>query len=107
MRRILLVTSIVMGPAWAIAGQPAPVEDLPVPPVPPEHPGFAENAPIPNADAQAPITIASDAPSFDVKFYRAKPYDPGLAWVPGSRYQTPEDRKPFQTPGVSISVPIK
>ena len=32
---------------------------------------------------------------------------PSVGFAPGSRYQTTEDRKPIQTPGFSISVPLK
>jgi hypothetical protein len=100
MRHILLATYIVLGPA-ALAGE------LPVPPLPPEQPVLAEIAPVPNVDAQAPVVAGSDAPSIDVRLYRAQPYDPGLGFAPGSRYQTTEDRKPIQTPGLSIKVPLQ
>jgi hypothetical protein len=121
MRRILSAAAImlgtlivsnagVVGVGMAGAGMVsigAMAEELPVPPIPPEHPPLAETAPVPNPDAQAPITAASDEPSFDVRLYRARPYDPGMGFAPGSRYQTSEDRKPIQTPGLSISVPLK
>lgn len=80
---------------------------FPVPPIPPEHPRLDETAPVPNADARAPIARQSTSPSVDVRLYRARPYDPGFGFAPGSRYQTSEDRKPIQTPGVSISVPLQ
>jgi hypothetical protein len=98
-RRMLLAAFIVFGP-------PARAEDLPVPPIPPEHPPLADIAPVPNIDATEPIAPASNSPSIDVKLYRARPYDPGLGFAPGSRYQTSEDRKAIQTPGISISVPL-
>jgi hypothetical protein len=85
----------------------ATTQDFPVPPIPPEHPPLAETAPVPNADASAPITPESAAPSVEVKLYRARPYDPGFGFAPGSRYQTSEDRKPIQTPGLIISVPLQ
>jgi hypothetical protein len=100
MRRVLLAALTVLGPA-------AMAEDLPVPPIPPEHPPLAEIAPVPNFDAQAPIAAASNAPSIDVRLYRARPYDPGMGFAPGSRYQSSEDRKPIQTPGLSINVPLQ
>jgi hypothetical protein len=100
MRPILLAALTVLGPA-------AMAEDLPVPPIPPEHPPLADIAPVPNIDAQAPIAAASNAPSIDVRLYRARPYDPGMGFAPGSRYQSSEDRKPIQTPGLSINVPLQ
>jgi hypothetical protein len=100
MRRVLFVALIGLAPA-------ARADDLPVPPIPPEHPPAWELAPVPNVDARAPALNDGDSPSVDVRFYRARPYDPGLGFAPGSRYQSTEDRKPIQTPGLSFSVPLK
>ncbi len=80
---------------------------LPVPPIPPINPPLNEIAPVPNVDAQAPVPTASNAPSVDVRLYRARVYDPSMGFAPGSKYQSSEDRKPIQTPGLSISVPLK
>ena len=100
MRRVLLAVFVIFGPA-------AMAQDLPVPPIPPEHPLLPDTAPVPDIDAQAPVAAASDAPSVDVKFYRATLYDPGLGFAPGSQYQINEDRKPLQLPGIGISMPLK
>lgn len=81
-------------------------EPLPVPPIPPAHPPAADAAPVPNVDAHAPIVQAKQGPSFDVKLYRARNYDPSMGFAPGSRYQSNEDRKPIQTPGFSVTVPL-
>ncbi len=82
-------------------------DDMPVPPLPPSIPPIADAAPVPNPDAEAPTTAASDEPSVNVRMYRARTFEPGSGFAPGSRYQTAEDRKPIQTPGLSISVPLK
>ncbi len=86
---------------------PAVADTLPVPPIPPQVPPIADAAPVPDLNAEAPVTPASDQPSVNVRLYRARMYDPGFGFVPGSRYQSTEDRKPIQTPGLSISVPLK
>jgi hypothetical protein len=101
MRRPLLLAAIFMPCSLATA------EDLPIPPVPPEHPPLADAAPVPNVDAEAPVAPASDQPSVNVTVYRIKMYDPSAGFAPGSRYESSEDRKPIQTPGFSISVPLK
>lgn len=101
MRRLLLLAAIITPCSFAMAA------DLPVPPVPPEHPPLADAAPVPNVNAEAPVAPTSDKPSLNVRMYRAKMYDPGEGFVPGSRYQSSEDRKPIQTPGLSIDVPLK
>nr|WP_294507307.1 hypothetical protein [uncultured Rhodopila sp.] len=100
MNRILLLCLI-------IAGSPALAEELPVPPIPPANPPIDEAAPTPNVNAQAPVAPASERASVDVKLYRSNPPDPSLGFAPGSRFQTAEDRKPIQTPGFSITVPLK
>jgi hypothetical protein len=101
MRQLPLVVILLAVGPYAMA------QGLPVPPVPPDVPPFADAAPVPNVNAQAPITPASDQPSVNVRLYRARTYDASAGFVPGSRYQSTEDRKPIQTPGFSVSVPLK
>jgi hypothetical protein len=84
----------------------AATNELPVPPIPPADLPPMETAPVPNIEAQAPATPESVAPSINVKLYRAQSFDPSQGFTPGSRFQTNEDRKPIQTPGLSVSVPI-
>jgi hypothetical protein len=100
MNRVLLA-AILMSTSAAFA------RDLPVPPIPPERSAFGEKAPIPNLDASAPNGPVSNAPTLAVRQFRAQPYGPGLGFAPGSRYESAEDRKPIQTPGLSINVPLK
>jgi len=99
-KHLLLLSGLVAGSMTALA------DDLPVPPVPPPHPPMDQAAPVPNVDARLPTAPASNAPTVDVRLYRARPYDPAYGFVPGSRYQSTEDRKPIQTPGLSVSVPL-
>ena len=115
MTRVLLTAALIIGPAMlgiashsgvALAARVNP-KDFPVPPIPPDHSSLAETAPIPNADAQAPAAPQSTSASVDVKLYRMRPYDPSYGFAPGSRYQDNEERKPIQTPGLIISVPIQ
>ena len=82
-------------------------DTLPIPPIPPNYPPQADGAPVPNIDARAPIMPLAEAPGVDVRLYRAKSFDPSMGFAPGSRYQSSEDRKPIQTPGLSFTVPIK
>ena len=85
----------------------AMADQLPVPPIPPEHPDLGDNAPVPNIDAREPAMPVSSAPTVDVRFFRVKRYDPSQGFVPGSRYQSTEDRKAIQTPGLTVSVPLQ
>ena len=97
---LLLATFMTVGPL-------AMAENLPVPPIPPIVPPLADAAPVPDVNAQAPVAPTSDKPSLNVRLYRSQTFDTGAGFVPGSRYQTNEDRKPIQTPGFSINVPLK
>jgi hypothetical protein len=112
MRRVLLAGFLLLGPGITPSHGltftvGAMADDLPVPPIPPQQDVLAEIAPVPNADARAPVVEEAEAPTFDVRLYRAKLHDPSQGFAPGSRYQDTEDRKPIQTPGLSISVPLK
>jgi hypothetical protein len=100
------IIALILG-ALLPLGSVAMAEDLPVPPIPPQHPPLADAAPVPNVNAEAPIPPASGEPTVDVRLYRVKMFDPSLGFVPGSQYQSTEDRKPIQTPGLSINVPLK
>jgi hypothetical protein len=85
----------------------ATADELPVPPLPPSNPPTAEIAPVPDPDVRDPVKPDAGQTSVNVRFYREKTYDTSMGFVPGSRYQSTEDRKPIQTPGFSLSVPIQ
>jgi hypothetical protein len=89
------------------AATPAPATELPIPPIPPAQASRSIAAPVPDSDFQAPPALADTAPTVGLKFYRAQTFDPAFGFTPGSRYQTSEERKPIQTPGFSVSVPLK
>jgi hypothetical protein len=98
-RRLLISLMFVTGPALA--------EELPVPPIPPDHPPIGDTAPVPDVDARAPVPPSSEQTSINVKLYRSDPPDTSLGFLPGSRFRNSEERKPIQTPGFSITVPLR
>jgi hypothetical protein len=106
MRRIRLTAVIILG-AFTLSISGAIAEGLPIPPVPPETPPLGDIAPVPDADAYAPVAQASDSPTVDVKFFRLRRYDPSMGFAPGSHQEANEDRRPIQPPGFSINVPLK
>lgn len=85
---------------------PALAAALPTPPAPPVQ-SPQTTAPVPNSSLHAPVAPADPGPTVALKFYRSETFDPALGFAPGSRYQTVEERKPIQTPGFSVSVPLK
>jgi len=102
--RLRLILAVAA--AW-LPGSIAMAEELPVPPVPPAATSSLSAAPVPDADMRDPFGSTAPAPKVALRFYRNETYNGGYGYMPGSRYQSAEDKKPIQTPGFSVSVPIK
>jgi hypothetical protein len=109
MRRVMrgIVAAVIVLGTFVMSTAGAMTEELPIPPLPPDNPPPGDIAPVPNVDARAPIEPYSTSPTVDIRLFRARPYEPGMGFAPGSRYQTSEDRKPIQTPGLGIRVPLQ
>lgn len=90
-----------------LAASPALAEPLPEPPKPPTHVPRPDLAPTPNPDVRIEAQPAAQHASVELKMFHRLPADTGVAFAPGSRFRTPEERKPIQTPGVSVTVPIE
>jgi hypothetical protein len=88
-----------------VAAAPAP--SLPVPPIPPEHPPTAQSAPIPNPDARAPQDRSAGGAQVGLTDFRLDRDNQSLGYSPGSQFQTSEDRRPIQTPGLTVRVPLQ
>jgi len=80
---------------------------LPIPPVPPAQPPADEMAPVPNPDLREPVRVSAAEVTVRPQFYRADRPDTSLGFTPGSRYQSSDERKPLQTPGLRITVPLQ
>ena len=83
-----------------------PAPSLPLPPVLPEHPRTDQTAPIPNPDARGPRDAASIGTEVQVTDFRASRQNQSLGYSPGSQFQTGEDRRSIQTPGLTVRVPL-
>ena len=88
----------------AAALAPAP---LPLPPIPPAHPLGEQLAPTPDRNAQAPWVPPTDGVRVRPQDFRAQLLTQGLGYTPGSQFQNNEDRRPIQTPGLSLQVPLQ
>jgi hypothetical protein len=88
----------------SVAAAPAP---LPLPPIPPPHPPPEQLAPTPDRGAQAPWVPPSDGVRVRPQDFRAQLLTQGLGYTPGSRFQSNEDKRPIQTPGLSLQVPLQ
>jgi len=87
-----------------MAAAPAP---LPLPPIPPAQPPSEQLAPTPDRGAQAPWVPPTDGVRVRPQDFRAQLLTQGLGYVPGSQFQSSEDRRPIQTPGLSVQVPLQ
>ena len=89
-----------------LLASPALAEPLPEPPTPPAHVPGPDVAPTPNPDARL-RSDAQEHASVELRMFQRPSTDFGQAFTPGSRFRTPEERRPLQTPGISLTVPIE
>jgi hypothetical protein len=90
--------------AGAVAG--AARSSLPLPPTPPKHIPAGEPAPVPDGSL-LPSERGTRTTEFNLRFFSLKEHDGGLAFIPGSAYPAPVDRKLMQTPGFTVSLPMQ
>jgi hypothetical protein len=84
----------------------APDTGLPVPPVPPSVPPTDTAAPRPDDSLRAPVVLADQDPLVRLQLFRMQRHDSSQGFLPGSRYESTEDRKAIQTPGLTVTVPL-
>jgi hypothetical protein len=80
---------------------------LPLPPPLPANPPTDEAAPVPDIDLFAPSRVARDDTEFALRIYRMQNFGTSEGYIPGSAYQSPEQRRPMQTPGFVVTVPLQ
>jgi hypothetical protein len=90
----------------AAAAAPAP-RRLPLPPIPPPRPPAEQVAPTPDRDAKAPWVPTETSVRVVPQDFRVRSFNQGLGYVPGSQFRTDEDKRPIQTPGLSLQVPLQ
>lgn len=98
---MLALLALVLG-----AAAPASLS-MPIPPMPPAHPPVDELAPVPNPDVREPLQLSASEVTLRPQFYRADRPDTSRGFTPGSRYQANDERKPLQTPGLRLTVPLQ
>jgi hypothetical protein len=84
----------------------SPPRSLPVPPIPPANPPSAQSAPMPDRELRAPLDNAGGV-QVSVQDFRIQRYYPGMAYSPGSRFETSEEKRPIQTPGLTVKLPLQ
>ncbi len=80
----------------------------PVPPVPHAGTRLATPAPLPDRDARPPPDPdSSPHTKVNVTDFRQPNIDADAGYPYGSRFRTPEDAKPIQTPGFTLTIPLR
>lgn len=87
-------------------GGSALAQRLPIPPIPPANPPSADLAPRPNRDILPPIG-PKDGVRVRPEIFSAERPETSMGFTPGSRYQASDERRPLQTPGVRLTVPLQ
>jgi len=90
-----------------LAAGAAPAPSLPEPPIPPAHPPLDQSAPVPDPNMLAPRDASSGGTQVSVTDFRYNNQDRSLGYARGSQYQSSEDRRPIQTPGLTVRVPLQ
>jgi hypothetical protein len=80
----------------------------PIPPNPPPSARLASPAPVPDRDAQPPPDLNS-APHTKVSVadFRPPKTDTNAALPYGARYQSPDDQRSIETPGFTVTIPLR
>lgn len=84
----------------------APPGSLPIPPIPPANPPTGQIAPLPDRDARGP-TDNDRGMRVRVQDFRVQRPNPGFGYAPGSRFETSEEKRSIQTPGVMVQMPLQ
>jgi hypothetical protein len=85
----------------------SPPRALPVPPIPPAHPPTDQSAPMPDRDVQGPPEAAVQGARVGVRDFRVRRFNQGLGYSPGSQFESSEEKRPIQTPGLAVQVPLR
>jgi len=89
------------------AAGPSPPAPLPVPPIPPAHPPLDQVAPMPDINAHGPGPENPPGPKLSITDFRLHRYDQSPGYAYGSQFQTNEDKRVIQTPGLTVQVPLQ
>jgi hypothetical protein len=94
-------------------GSPSPAKAVlsrrtPVPPIPHASTQLATPAPMPNRDARPPPDPnSSPHTKVSVTDFRPPKVDTDAGFPYGSRFRSPKDIQPIQTPGFTVAIPLR
>ena len=85
----------------------SPSRSLPIPPIPPAYPPADQSAPMPDRDLLAPVLPSLLSQRVTVHDFRARRFQQGLGYAPGSQFESDGDKRPIQTPGLTVRLPLQ
>jgi hypothetical protein len=101
----VLLGALLLGGAGPHA---VPRASLPLPPPLPANPPTDLAAPVPDQDSPLSDRVPQEPrTAWDLRLYRMQDLSTGEGYIPGSAYQAPEQRRPMQTPGFMVTVPLQ
>ena len=62
---------------------------------------------MPDRDAQAPPDGTGDGARVSVRDFRISRFNQGMGYAPGSQFETSEEKRSIQTPGLTVQVPLQ
>jgi len=62
---------------------------------------------LPDRDAQGPFGLESAGTRVLVEDFRVRRFKQGLGYTPGSQFESSEEKRSIQTPGLSVRVPLQ
>jgi hypothetical protein len=109
-RRIaVLLGGLLLAAAGPHRTLPPSSPPLPLPPPLPTDPPMDLAAPVPDDTLGVPTGLSQQnrTTTWSPQIYRMQEFGSGDGYIPGSAYQSPEERKPIQTPGFMVTVPLQ
>jgi len=55
----------------------------------------------------APVGPSGPRTTVTLRDFRVRPFKDGLGYAPGSQFESGEDKRPVQTPGFLVRVPLQ
>lgn len=106
---VMLLASLLLAGAGPRSSLPPPpaLPSLPLPPPLPADPPTDQAAPVPNGTLWGPDASAGDHGAFAFRIYRMPEFGTSQGFIPGSAYESPEQRRPMQPPGFSFTLPLQ
>jgi hypothetical protein len=66
-----------------------------------------QSAPVPDLSAAAPLVAGPQGAQIGLTDFRTRRYDHSAGYAPGSQFQTSEEKRAIQTPGLRLRVPLQ